>query len=211
MACWAAGRSPAPGVRMAFVLAAGPVLLGGCASDGQQGAPAPETTQSPSLSSGGTSEPAGDTTSTPGSTDSSTGTSDVSPIDCGRVQEAFTALDAEIVAELDRLEIDRNSEEAFSVTLIVTSQQAEDYWMAIGEVVPPEFEQDTLQVVAYWESLADRTAAIEIADGSQASVRQAVQELSDATEGLDDPELVGLQEQINGAIAQTCGDAAPSD
>lgn len=134
-----------------------------------------------------------------------------SGVDCDAVDAARAGLTDATNAELERLQIDRSDPRAFSVQVIVASQQAFEYWSAVEQAVAsagPELRADAATVVGYWEPLDAELDAIELPDGSEAAVAAATQRYVELSEQYPDEEVVPAQERLTADVDAACGQAA---
>lgn len=165
------------------------LLASGCTG----GSPAPA--QSPSSNG------------TPSGTSTATATSE--PFDCPAVSAAQQALHDASAQELSRLDIDRSDPRAFTVTLVVASQQAAEYWRAVESAATDALDEDQrrdLQLVTgYWGAIDAELDAIEIADSSDAAVQQAADELSDVSNRHPQADLAAAQQRLQDVLAAMCG------
>lgn len=170
------------------------LVAAGCSADDGDGQARP----APTTSRGTT------TTSSPTSSAPADG-----PFDCPAVSTAQQALNDAGTAALERLGIDRGDPRAFSVTVLVASQEAHEFWQAVrGAARGPleEQQQADLDVVTgYWAGLDEALDAIEVADDSQAAVRAAASDLAAVTADATDEALAPAQQRLQDTLASTCG------
>jgi hypothetical protein len=170
------------------------LVLGGC-SDGSP-APAPEPSR-PTAS--------GPTSATPEPSESGS----AAAVDCAAVDDAGQALQDAVNSELKRLGIDRSDQRAFQVTLLVTSQQSKEYWTAVRDAVPADeadLHADADTVVAYWAALDADLDAIEVADGGEAAVQDAMDRFAEVSNAHPDTDVTPAQDRVLGAVRAACGD-----
>lgn len=181
-------------------LVAGSLALAGCS-----GADDPQP--SPSGPSPTTTEP----TTTEPTTTGPTTPSPVRDVDCAAVEEARARLEAATQAELDRLEVPRGDPRAFSIQVIVTSQEAAEYWSALQDALgpgEPELRADAETVVAYWEPLDADLEEIEIPDGTEAAITEATERYVEISEQHPDEDVVEAQERLSAGLEDACSDSA---
>ncbi|MFC5997775.1 hypothetical protein ACFP6A_03420 [Quadrisphaera sp. GCM10027208] len=179
----------------AAALVAGSLALAGCS-----GADDPQP--SPSGPSPTTTEPTTTGPTTP---------SPVRDVDCAAVEEARARLEAATQAELDRLEVPRGDPRAFSIQVIVTSQEAAEYWSALQDALgpgEPELRADAETVVAYWEPLDADLEEIEIPDGTEAAITEATERYVEISEQHPDEDVVEAQERLSAGLEDACSDSA---
>lgn len=131
-------------------------------------------------------------------------------VDCDAVDAARNGLTDATNAELERLQIDRSDPRAFSVQVIVASQQAFEYWSAVEQAVAgaePQLRADAATVVAYWEPLDAELDAIELPDGGEAAVAEATQQYVELSEQYPDDAVVPAQERLTAGVDAACGQA----
>lgn len=173
------------------------VALAGCTGD-------PGTAPSPGPTGPTGTAPTSETA--PGPT---TTTAPPADVDCEALTAARERLTAATNAELERLGIDRSDPRAFSVQVIVTSQQAAEYWAAVRDAVGPgeaELRADADTVVAYWEPLDDDLDAISLPDAGEASIAEATQRYVEISEQHPDDQVVPAQERLTAGLDAACGE-----
>jgi hypothetical protein len=134
-------------------------------------------------------------------------------VDCAAVDAARGDLTEAANAELERLGIDRSDQRAFQIQLLVTSQQAAEYWTAVRDAVPEsatELRQDADAVVAYWSAIDAELDAITVPDAGEQSVQAAVDQLSKISGAHPDETVVPAQERLTAALDSACGAAIPT-
>jgi uncharacterized lipoprotein len=187
------------------------VALGAC-SGGKE--PAPQR----SSTSAGTTVPASTVpaSTVPASTvPAGTGTTSTggTGIDCAAVEQARRELVDVSNAELERLGIDRSDPRAFRVQALVTGQQSAQYWTAVRDALPeagPELAGLRVAaetVVAHWQPLDARLDAIEIADGSEAAVKEATDRYLEITATSPDEDVLPAQERLTAGVDSACAGA----
>jgi hypothetical protein len=179
-------------------------LVGGC-TGGDGAADAGPTPSAPAASTPATSAPA--TTAPSGE---ATGTA--GQVDCAAVEQARRDLTDTTNAELERLGVDRSDPRAFSVQVLVTSQNAAEYWTAVRDALAEdatELRAAAGTVVGYWQPLDDQLDAIEIPDGSEASLKAATDAYLEISGSNPDDEVVPAQDRLTSGVDSACG-AAPA-
>lgn len=167
----------------------------GCTDDGDAPDAGPTTTPPPAT----TSPP------TTGATATATGDG----LDCDAVEQARQDLTDATNAELDRLGVDRSDPRAFSVQVLVTSQQAAEYWTTLRDAVPPsrtDLLADADTVVSYWEPLNEELDSITIADGDEASVQEATDRYLEISAAHPVDDVLPAQERLTAGIEEACAE-----
>lgn len=160
----------------------------------------------------GTAPSPGPTGATPTSETAPSPTTTTAPpadVDCEALTAARDRLTDATNTELERLGIDRSDPRAFSVQVIVTSQQAAEYWAAVRDAVGPgeaELRADADAVVAYWEPLDDDLDAISLPDAGEASIAEATQRYVEISEQHPDDQVVPAQERLTAGLDAACGE-----
>ncbi len=138
-------------------------------------------------------------------------------VDCSAVAAARDELLAATDAELARLDVDRSDREAFGITLFVATRHAPRYWAAVRDAVTADADErlrsEVADVASHWGSLADDLAAVEVADGSAAAVRRALDELDDVRDALPAERVETVQaaqERAQTDVDRACGDPLTS-
>ncbi|NAZ81421.1 hypothetical protein GTR02_06285 [Kineococcus sp. R8] len=198
--CWGPPRILAggPGGLTCTVVALA-ALVAGCSGDEPEAAPATTTTTPPAsavTSAAGTVSP---TTTAPA-------------FDCGAVDTARTALDDAYARELDRLDVDRGDPRAQSVYALVTTAQGPAYYTAVLAAAPADLRADAQVVLDYYERLSQQVGVLDVADGSERALADAVDRLDDATLALDPSpaatagasDVVVAQERLEAGVERSC-------
>lgn len=195
-------------------LVAGSLALGGC-SGADDPPPSPTdsapTTPGPTTPAGPPPTPSGTASATGPAPTGTTTPAPVRDVDCAAVEEARERLEAATQAELDRLEVSRGDPRAFSIQVIVTSQEAAEYWSALQDALgpgEPELRADAETVVAYWEPLDADLEEIEIPDGSEAAITEATERYVEISEQHPDEDVVEAQERLSAGLEDACSDSA---
>lgn len=145
-------------------------------------------------------------TGTDPATATATGTA---AVDCAAVDSARQELTDVTNAELARLGVDRSDPRAFPVQVLVTSQQSAEYWTAVRDAITDaELRATADVVVAYWQPLDAELDAIEIADGSEASLQEATRRYTEVRGSAPDDEIVQTQDRLTEGIGAACGRTA---
>jgi hypothetical protein len=193
------------------------VVLGGCS--GAHDPPATDATPS-GTGSQATSIPVSTTETTAGNPEDGNG------IDCAAIDMARLELTDASNAELERLGVDRSDPQAFPVQVLVTGQNAAEYWHTVRDALPAvvpgtggvpqigdgrtaELSAAADTIVGYWQPLDDQLDAIEIADGGEASVQEATRRYAEIRDSHPDEALVPAQQVLDDGIDRACGVEAP--
>jgi hypothetical protein len=154
------------------------------------------------------SQPLASTTAPTSTTSSGTPPAQL-PFDCAAVSAAQQALNDATFAELTRLGIDRDDPRAFTVVLVVASQEAAEYWHAVEAAATPHLDDATrgeLSVVTeYWKGLDAQLDAIELPNSDEAQLQQAASRLQSLTGDDSGRDAARQQQQLQDLLAGTCG------
>ena len=158
----------------------------------------------------GDDDPAGNASPTPRTNvTSSPSATEEAKFDCAAVAAAQQALGDATTAELERLAIDRGDQRAFTVTLVVASQQAAQYWEAVRQAAQPSLEEslrrDLDLVAGYWQAIDVELDAIPITDSSDAAIQKAAADLTAVSSSHPQAELAPAQQRVQDVLADTCG------
>lgn len=153
--------------------------------------------------------PDGDASPTPTANVTSATTTDDGPFDCAAVAAAQQELGDATADELERLGIDRGDPRAFTVTLIVASQQAAQYWADVAEAARPSLDdglsRDVELVAGYWSAIDGELDALQVTDSSEAAIQQAATDLAAISSRHPQADLAPAQQRVQDVLADTCG------
>jgi hypothetical protein len=131
------------------------------------------------------------------------------PFDCTAVAAAQKDLNDASGEELSRLGIDRTDARAFTVTLVVASQHAAEYWSAVSKAATPELDpaqrKDLELVTGYWGAIDAELDAIEFENSSQAALQHAADELTAISQEHPQRELAPAQQRLQDVLFSACG------
>lgn len=197
-------------MRIRTATGAAAVLLTFTGCTGQGTSNEPDAATQPSRSSPVTTgSPAAGTSTGVSSSPSESASGTSGPFDCGAVAAAQQDLNDASGEELSRLGIDRTDARAFTVTLVVASRQAAEYWSAVSNAATPELDpaqrRDLELVSGYWGAIDAELDAIQFESSSPAAVQQAADELSRISREHPQRDLAPAQQRLQDQLSATCG------